>query len=542
MARSGDRDLKSGPGPLGTQAQQRAAATTTKTPNRLPHPSSLKLSNALDPLLPHLDSKGLACLLRVGIAVQPRAQQELNKRNQRDAKTVMDLTLQGSVSELHLMPRPNNPDNDNSYQISDERHLYLYQEKDKGLVFYYYAGGQDQNQQQKHYLHDAKQQEQSPVDFKAHSPVDFKAHSFDSAPGEPEWYCVDEALRKSVFDITSKRKHTLRSNSEEIRRMVAENGALPFVVYCSTKEEKDKIVRNAGGQRISLVGKTPLQVARGENNDYAINAMTRKLLDVKDEKQKQENKQKIQAQYDAQDAPGSAEEEQQKAKNKKNVLEAQKALTKAVLESKPSDIQDAGLPTCKLTLAETAGGAAIAAAVTQLEVSLEVVRNTVVRTGCHDNPELQLQAREEYDLLLDAGHDWQSAKMQFLFRNIGRYQRMMSLGYAHGFCGDGLRENVEKLQKGETPRESTKVRVWDSVSRRWSGEVGFYSVGGFGADFAIGSRWPAVLAYRCHCVSGYPFFSVVFKYYVNQKQQAHRPITQQQRDHQSDPPKSSCVM
>ena len=190
----------------------------------------------------------------------------------------MDLILQDGVSDLHLMRRPDNPGNDNSYRNSDKRHSYLYQEEN-GQVFYYYVDGQDQNQKQskqKHYL-----------------PVYVESHLFNSASEHLE-YCVDEALRKSVFDITTQRKHTLRSHSEELRRMVEENGALLFVVYCPTKEEEgkekeeDKIARNAGGQRISLVGKTLLQVARGEKNDYAIAAMTKKLLDIKDEKQKQD--------------------------------------------------------------------------------------------------------------------------------------------------------------------------------------------------------------------------------------------------------------
>jgi hypothetical protein len=490
MAISGaNKDFKSGPGSLDRQAQpvvaakavggsagqlaiaaSASAAEITKTPKRDPHPSSLKLSKFLDPLLPHLDSKSLACFLRVCIATQPRTQKELDKRNQRDAKKVIDLTLRGGVSDLHLMssPAPNTP-----CQASDERHLYLYQEQN-GLVFYYYVVSQTENQKEKYYLLDEKQ-----------PPVDFKSHSFNSTPANLT-YCVDEALRKSVFDMTSKRKHTLRSDSEEIRRMVDENQGLPFVVY-QPKPEEATTVRNNGGQLINLVGKTPLQVARGENHDYAINAMTRKLLDVKDEKQKQANGQKIQAQYAAQDATGTAEEERVKANNRETVVKAQKALEKAVLESKPGDIQDAGHPTYKLTLAKTAGGAAIAAAVTQLEALLEAVRNTMVRIGCHDNPELQLQAREEYNRLLDAGHDWQGAKMQFLFRNLGRYQQMMSLGYTHGFCGDGLYENVDKLQKGQTPRESTSVVVWDSARGAWSGQVGLYSCrGSLGVDFAIG--------------------------------------------------------
>ncbi|MEO8402818.1 MAG: hypothetical protein ABI597_13685 [Gammaproteobacteria bacterium] len=209
------------------------------------------------------------------------------------------------MSDLHLMSSPaiHTP-----YQVSDERHLYLYQDKD-GLVFYFYCleGSQEQ---QKYYLLDEKQ-----------PPVKFKSHSFNATP-EDRKYCADDALRKSVFDITTKRKHTRRSDSEEIRKMVDENQGLPFVVY-QPQKEADKIVRNNGGQLISLVGKTPLQVARGENHDYAIDAMTKKLTGVKDEKQQHENKLKIQAQRDLQDAPGSAEEEQVKAKNKKNVLDAQ---------------------------------------------------------------------------------------------------------------------------------------------------------------------------------------------------------------------------
>lgn len=214
-----------------------------------------------------------------------------------------------------------------------------------------------------------------------------------------------------------------------------------------------------------------------------------------------------------------------------------------MLGSKPGDIQDAGHPTYKLTLAETARGAAILAAVTQLEASLEVVRNTVVKTGCHDNPELQLQARKEYDRLLDEGHDWRGAKMQFLFRNIGRYQRMMSLGYAHGFCGDGLYENVEKLQKGLTPRESTDVRVWDPVRESWSGAVGVYSLGDLGVDYAI-AGWSTSggrVGAGPH-VASRDRVRGCFKSYVNQKQQAHRLITQQQRDHRSDSPKPFCVI
>jgi hypothetical protein len=456
------------PAAASTNPAQQALIDAATAITRPPHLSSLKLSKSLDPLLPHLDSKGLACLLRVSIAVQPRTQKELDKRNQRDAKKITDLTLRGNVSDLHLMrsPAPNTP-----YQVSDERHLYLYQEKD-GRIFYCYTGFQEQ---QKHYLLDEIQ-----------PPVDFKSHSFNSIP-ENLKYCVDEALRKSVFDITTKRQHTCRSDSEEIRRMVDENQRLPFVVY-QPKSEETTTVRNNGDQLISLAGKTPLQVAHGEDHDYAIDAMTRNLLNVKDEKQKLENKQKIQAQYDAQDAPGTAEEERAKTTIRENVIKTQKALTKAVLESKPGDIQEAGHPTYKLTLAETAGGAAITEAVKQLEASLEAVRNTVIRTGCHDNPELQLQAREEYDRLLDAGHDWEGAKMQFLFRNIGRYQRMMSLGYAHGFCGDGLYKNVDTLQKGQTPRESTSVVGWDSARGTWSGSVGLWSLrGSMGVDFAIGS-------------------------------------------------------
>ena len=467
------------------------------------------------------DNRSLAALATTSFYAHKLAQPELDQSVQRSVKTVMDLTLRGEISDLHLMssPAPNTP-----YRVSDERHLYLYQEKD-GRVFYCYTGNQEQ---QKHYLHDEKQKQ---------PPVDFKSHLFNTTPAYLK-YCVDEALRKSVFDITTKRKHTCRSDSEEIRRMVDENQGLPFVVY-QPKPGEATTVRNNGGQLISLAGKTPLQVARGENHDYAIDAMTRKLLDVKDEKQKQANGQKIQAQYAAQDAPGSAEEEQVKAKNKKNVLEAQKVLEKAVLESYPGDIQDADHPTYKLTLAKTAGGAAIAAAVTQLEASLEAVRNTVVRTGCHGNPELQLQAREEYDLLLDAGHDWQGAKMQFLFRNLGRYQQMMSLGYTHGFCGDGLYENVDKLQKGQTPRESTSVVVWDSARGAWSGQVGLYSCrGALGVDFAL-SRWPWG---GCVMLAGVVWVGALFKSYVNQKQQAHRPITQQQRDRRPEPPKSSCVV
>lgn len=535
------KDFKSGSDPLGAQAQPAAvsntavgasagatavAAATTNTRISLKshsHFSSLKLSNALDPLLPHLDSKGLACLLRVGIAMQPRTQKELDKRNQRDAKKVMDLTLRGGVSDLHLM---RNPATNTPCQVSDERHLYLYQEQN-GLIFYHDAISQAENQ--KYYLLDEKQ-----------PPVNLKPHLFDSTPANLK-YCVDEALRKSVFDITTKRKHTCRSDSEEIRRMVDENQGLPFVVY-QPKPEEATTVRNNGGQLISLAGKTPLQVARGENHDYAIDAMTRKLLDVKDEKQKQANGQKIQAQYAAQDAPGTAEEERVKANNRETVVKAQKVLEKAVLESKPGDIQDAGHPTYKLTLAKTAGGAAIAAAVTQLEASLEAVRNTVVRTGCHDNPELQLQAREEYDRLLDAGNNWQGAKMQFLFRNLGRYQQMMSLGYTHGFCGDGLYENVDKLQKGQTPRESTSVVVWDSARGAWSGQVGLYSCrGSLGVDFAVGGDWWG-WGHAAGVVVGWRLLGGGFKSYVNQKQQAHRPITQQQRDHRSDPPKSSCVV
>lgn len=71
-------------------------------------------------------------------------------------------------------------------------------------------------------------------------------------------------------------------------------------------------------------------------------------------------------------------------------------------------------PTHKLTLAKTAGGALITAAVAQLEEALDAIQNTVIRTGCHDYPELQLFARVEYDDLLATGHDWKSAKMQFL--------------------------------------------------------------------------------------------------------------------------------
>lgn len=464
MARSGgNRDFKSGPGPLGTQAQQPAAATT-KTPETTLHP----LFKQKDPLQRHtfayLDSNALACLLRVSITAKKLIQPELDQRN---AKKVMDLTLRGGVSDLHLMinPAPNTP-----CQVSDERHLYLYQEQN-GLIFYHYAISQTENQ--KYYLLDEKQ-----------PPINFKPHLFDSTPANLT-YCVDEVLRKSVFDITIKRKHTCRSDSEEIRRMVDENQGLPFVVY-QPKPEEATTVRNNGGQLISLAGKTPLQVARGEDNDYANDAMTRNLLNVKDKKQKNENTQKIQVQRAAQDALGSTEEENVKAENKKNVLWAQKALEKAVLESKPGDIQDAGYPTYKLTLAKTAGGAAIAAAVTQLEASLEAVRNTVVRTGCHYNPELQLQALEEYDRLSDAGHAFQGAKMQFLFRNLGRYQQMMSLCYTHGFCGDGLFENVQKLQKDQTPRESTSVVVWDSARGACSGQVGLYSCrGSLGVDFAI---------------------------------------------------------
>ena len=418
-----------------------------------------------------LDDKALACLRRVRVCAKALTQEELD---QRGARKLIDLAFQGEVSDLHLM---RSPTNNTPYKVSDERHLYLYQEKD-GRVFYYYEGGQgQQNPQQKHYLHDEKQQEQPSV-------VGFIPDLFTSTPDNLQ-YCTEEALRQSVFDITTKRNHTRRSDSEEIRRIVDANPRLSLVVY-RPKIEKDKTARNKGGQLISLVDKTPLQVAHGEDHDYAMRAMTSKLLDVKDEKQKQANGQKIQAQYAAQDALGSAEEEQVKTKNRENVKKAQKALEKAVLESIPGDIQEAGHPTYKLTLAKTAGGAAIAVAVTQLETSLEAIQNTVVRTGCHDNPELQLQAREEYDRLLDAGHDWQGTKMQFLFRNLGRYQQMMSLGYPHGFCGDGLYENVDKLKKGQTPRESTSVVVWDSVLGAWSGSVGLYSLrGSLGVDFAI---------------------------------------------------------
>ena len=162
--------------------------------------------------------------------------------------------------------------------------------------------------------------------------------------------------------------------------------------------------------------------------------------------------------------------------------------------SKPGDIQDAGHPTNKLTLAKTAGGAAIAAAVSQLEASLEAMCDTVIKTGCHYNPEPLLKAFEKYGALLPAEdpNSLNNPKMQFLYRNIGRYQQMMSLGYAHGFCGDGLYENVRRLQKGQTPRESTTVVMWDSVRSVFSHAAGIYSLrGSLGVDFAIDSLgWP----------------------------------------------------
>lgn len=90
MASSGaNREFKSGSSPLDTGqpvAAERAAdgsadqhtiaerAVTTKILSRTPHESSLKLSQSLVPLLPHLGSNGLACLLRVSIVVNPRTQ------------------------------------------------------------------------------------------------------------------------------------------------------------------------------------------------------------------------------------------------------------------------------------------------------------------------------------------------------------------------------------------------------------------------------------------------------------------------------------
>ncbi len=470
-------------------------------------------------MFPYLDSKALACLLRVSAFAKKITQDELDQRN---AKKIIDLTLRGEVSELFLMLSPAR-DHRPDYQTSDERDLYLYKKKD-GRVFYYYK-----EDQKKHYLLDEKQQ-----------PVKVDSHfSFESTPENRQW-CVDEALRKSVFDITTKRKHTLRSDSEEIKKMVDENQRLSFVVY-HPKAEADKTLRNKGGQLISMAGKTPLQVAFGEEHDYAQKAMTSKLLVVKDEKQRVDNEQKIQAQRDAQYAPGSKQEEKEKAERLANVLATQAELTRVILESKPGNIQDSGPPNCKLTLAGK-GGAAIAAAVAQFEASLKAVRDTAVRTGCHYHPEPHSKALEEYEGQLMAGKVWNSPEMQFLWRSIGHHQRMMSLGYGHGFGGDGLAKNIENLQKGQTPRESTAVVVWDSGRQNWGDARCLYSFAGLGFDFAIGwgGRCAPLLA-GCRAVGARAWFSL-FKSYVNQKQQTHRTVMPQQRDRRPEPPKSSCVM
>ncbi len=450
-----------------------AAAATIKNANSN-HPFFKKTKDPMQRhLLPMLDSKELSAFSQFSFNASQFSRLELEQRKQKAIRKMIDLTLRGRVSDLFLMRSPV-IDSRLNYRSSDEYHLYLYKEKD-GRAFYYYK-----ENQQKHYLVNEKQQ-----------PLKFESHfSFDTKDGSCNW-CEDKALRKAVFDITSTRKHTSRSDSEEIQEMSNKRPWLAFAEY-KPKEDKDKITTNRAGQRISIDGKSALQVAFGENHDYAITAMTGSLLAVADEKQRIENVRKIQAQYDAQYASGWEKEENERWAD---VLVARKKLTQAILESKPGDIQSSGsdfnltlreasAPDFKLTLRE---GSTIAAAIVEFKASLQTVRNRVVTTGRYYNPDPQLKAFEEYGgSLVETGRSDRSPEMMFLWRSIGYYQSMMSLGYAHGFCGAGLYENVEKLKNGRAPRESTTVDAWDAARQRYISSAPLYSLEELGVDYAIG--------------------------------------------------------
>lgn len=239
---------------------------------------------------------------------------------------------------------------------------------------------------------------------------------------------LDQRLMKELF------KYILEGNIAVVKKMLKIHPRLALIKW-NAENADERIITNMAGQRILVQGKTPYQLALGEEDTEIAETIKTYIADENEAKK----------QYLAQFPDGwEADEEKRWA----SVFEKLDTLTQAIRTATPGDITSSGYPEYQLTVK---AGSNVETKFIEYTTSLNAILNEVVITGRHFNPKLPLKAFEIYDKHYKdyfGNKDDDPRAMLFWQRVHGSIQCLMPANYVQAFCS-GLQTNVERIQRGD---------------------------------------------------------------------------------------------